>query len=50
MEGVGLKVKNEGWGVKRGRDHKFVLEWNLILLVAEGCMYNFITLGQPIRA
>ena len=48
MEGVGLKVKNEGWGVKRGGGHKFVLECNL--LVAEGCMYNFITLGQPIWA
>ena len=37
MEGVGLIVKNE-----------FVEECNLILLLTEGCMQNFITLGYPL--
>jgi hypothetical protein len=44
-----LSVKNEGGGgqVVEGWYHKFVNECNLIPLVTEGSMQNFINLVQP---
>ena len=44
MKGEELRVKSDGG---EGGYHKFVYECNLIPLVTESCMQNFITLVQP---
>ena len=52
MEGVGLRVNNEGW--LRGAKIQTILDiylfegCNLILLVTKGRMQNFINLVQPL--
>ena len=48
MEGVSLRVKNEGWGVMEVYQ-KFVEGCNLIILATEGHMKNFRILEQPLR-
>ena len=45
MEGVGLRVNNEGRG-SRGGGGGVIIKFKC--LVTEGCMPNFITIVQPL--